>query len=104
MSGPGQPQRLRPLAHAYVEHPQALSHREAPGYLLVELPGDELLAYDIAQRAQLAQPGIRRTPREGRRAQGRSPRFTCGFGSRRRRNWRLRIRAYATAPRLGSSG
>ncbi|GHB27583.1 hypothetical protein GCM10010306_021320 [Streptomyces umbrinus] len=93
MPGPGQPQRLRALAHAHVEHTQPLPDGEPPGYLLVELPGDQFLSYDITQAAQLAQPGFGRAPRERSRAQGRSPRLTCGFGSRRRRIWRLRISA-----------
>jgi hypothetical protein len=93
MPGPGQPQRLRALAHPDVEDPQPLPHREPPGYLLVELPGHQLLPYDITQAAQLVQPGIRRAPGEGCCAQGRSPRLTCGFGSRSRRIWRVRISA-----------
>jgi hypothetical protein len=93
MPGPGQPQRLRALAHSDVEHPQSLPDREPAGYLLVELPGHQLLSYDITQPAQLAQPGIRRASGERCRAQGRSPRLTCGFGSRRRRIWRVRISA-----------
>ncbi|WP_234384433.1 hypothetical protein [Streptomyces sp. MMG1121] len=53
MAEPGQPQCLRALAHPHVEHPQPLPDREPPGYLLVQLPGDQLLPYDIAQPAQL---------------------------------------------------
>ncbi len=64
MPGAGQPQRLRALAHAHVEHAQPLPHGEPPGYLLVELPGDQFLPYDITQAAQLAQPGIGGAPRE----------------------------------------
>lgn len=56
--GPGQPQRLRALAHAHVEDAQPLPDGEPPGYLLVELPGDQFLSYDITQTAQLAQPGF----------------------------------------------
>ncbi|GAA0324713.1 hypothetical protein GCM10009540_50480 [Streptomyces turgidiscabies] len=76
MAGPGQPQRLRALAHTDVEHPQPLPDREPPGYLLVELTGDQFLSYDIPQPAQPVQPGIRRAPGERRSAQGRSPRLT----------------------------
>ncbi|GGU78665.1 hypothetical protein GCM10010260_08960 [Streptomyces filipinensis] len=93
MTEPGQPQRLRALTHPDVEHPQPLSDREPPGYLLVELPGHQLLPYDITQVAQLVQPRVCRTPGESVSAQGRSPRLTCGFGSRSRRIWRERIRA-----------
>lgn len=92
MTEPGQPQGLRALAHPHVEHPQPLPDREPPGYLLVELPGHQLLPYDIAQPAQPAQPGVGRTPGESVSAQGRSPRLTCGFGSRSRRIWSERIR------------
>jgi hypothetical protein len=70
-----------------------LPDREPPGYLLVELPGHQFLPDDVPQSAQLVQPGIRRAPGERRSAQGRSPRLTCGFGSRRRRIWRERISA-----------
>ena len=62
MAGPGQPQRLRALAHADVEHPQPLPDREPAGYLLVELPGHQLLPYDIAQPAEPVQPGIAAPP------------------------------------------
>ncbi|GAA3481764.1 hypothetical protein GCM10018966_062950 [Streptomyces yanii] len=108
MAGPGQPQRLRALSHADIENPQPLTDREARGYLLVELPGDELLADGVAQPAEPSEPrrrgpgepvvpgvpegGIARQAR-GRtadrvgklRTQGRSPRLTCGFGRRSRR-------------------
>lgn len=93
VSGPGQPQRLGALPHAHVEHPQPLPDREAADYLLVDLAGDQLLSYDLTQCAQPVQPGIRGTSGESGRAQGRSPRLTCGFGSRRRRIWSVRIRA-----------
>ncbi|GED87448.1 hypothetical protein TNCT6_45330 [Streptomyces sp. 6-11-2] len=93
MPGPGQPQRLRALAHPHVEHPQPLPDREPRGYLLVELPGHQLLSYDITQPTQFVQPGVRGTLGESGRAQGRSPRLTCGLGSRSRRIWRERIRA-----------
>ncbi len=93
MTGPSEPQRLGALTHTDVEDPQPLPHRVPPGYLLIELPGHQLLSYDVPQSAQPAQPGIRRAPGERRRAQGRSPRLTCGFGSRSRRIWRERIRA-----------
>ncbi|GHF91227.1 hypothetical protein GCM10018783_72580 [Streptomyces griseosporeus] len=93
VTGAGQPQRLRALAHPDVEHPQPLPDREPPGYLLVELARDQLLPYDVTQPAEPAQPGVRRTPGERRRAQGRSPRLTCGLGSRSRRICRERIRA-----------
>ncbi|GHH01736.1 hypothetical protein GCM10018780_30190 [Streptomyces lanatus] len=93
MPGPGQTQGLGALAHPDVEHPQPLSDREPPRYLLIELPGHKLLSYDITQPTQPAQPGIGRTPGEGLSAQGRSPRLTCGFGSRSRRIWSERIRA-----------
>jgi len=89
---PGQPQRLRALAHPHVEYSQPLPDREPPGYLLVELPGDQLLSYDITQPAQPVQPGVGRTPGESLCAQGRSPRLTCGFGSRSRRICSERIR------------
>jgi hypothetical protein len=62
--GPGQPQRLRALAHPDVEHPQPLSDGIPAGYLLVELPGHQFLSYDIPQPAQPAQPGVRRAPGE----------------------------------------
>nr|BFD85256.1 hypothetical protein StreXyl84_46570 [Streptomyces sp. Xyl84] len=91
MPGPGQPQCLRALPHPDVEHPQPLPDGKAPGYLLVELPGHQFLPYDITQSAQLRQPGVRRTPGESGRTQGRSPRLTCGFGRRRRRIWSERI-------------
>lgn len=91
--GPGQPQGLRALTHAHVEDPEPLPDREASGYLLVDLPGDQLLSYDLTQRAQPVQPGLSGTSGESGRAQGRSPRLTCGFGSRRRRIWSVRIRA-----------
>ena len=39
-----------------VEHPQPLPHGVAGGYLLVELAGHELLADDVAQPAEPAQP------------------------------------------------
>ena len=68
--GPGQPQRLRALAHAHVEDPQPLPDREASGYLLVELPGDQLLSYDLAQSAQPVQPGLSGTPGERRSCSG----------------------------------
>ncbi|GGV39217.1 hypothetical protein GCM10010277_26800 [Streptomyces longisporoflavus] len=90
MPGAGEPQRLRALAHAHVEHAQPLPHGEAPGYLLVELPGDQLLAYGVTQAAQLLKP---RGGPAGETAQGRSPRLTCGFGRRSRRIWSVRIRA-----------
>ena len=91
--GAGQAQRLRALAHADVEHAQPLPHGEARGYLLVELPGDQLLADRVAQSAEPAQP-LGGHPREagGLRAQGRSPRLTCGLGRRSRRIWSVRIR------------
>ncbi|MFD7234971.1 hypothetical protein ACFWAT_06635 [Streptomyces syringium] len=43
MAGTGQPQRLRALAEADVEHAQPPADREPRGYLLVQLPGDQLL-------------------------------------------------------------
>ncbi|GAB1330101.1 hypothetical protein ACE1SV_44400 [Streptomyces sennicomposti] len=92
MTGAREAQRLRALAHPDVEHPQPLPDGEPPGYLLLQLPGDQFLPYDIAQPAQLGQPGIGRVPGEGGRAQGRSPRLTCGFGSLSRRICRERIR------------
>ncbi|MDT0475248.1 hypothetical protein AB0465_40830 [Streptomyces griseoviridis] len=51
MAGPRQPQRLDALPGAHVEHPQPPPDREARGYLLVELPGDQLLPYDGPQTA-----------------------------------------------------
>ncbi|GAA1426229.1 hypothetical protein GCM10009601_34730 [Streptomyces thermospinosisporus] len=84
MPGPGQPQRLRALAHADVQHPQPPADREAGGYLLVQLAGDQFLPYDVPQAAELAQPGLGRAAGERRRAQGRSPRLTWGLGSRSR--------------------
>ncbi|GAB2740529.1 hypothetical protein GCM10027072_40090 [Streptomyces bullii] len=93
MPEPGQAQRLRPLAHPHVEHPQPLPDREPPGYLLVQLAGHQLLPYDVPQTARPVQPGLRRAPGERRRAQGRSPRLTCGLGSRSRRIWSERISA-----------
>ncbi|GGZ09900.1 hypothetical protein GCM10010365_31330 [Streptomyces poonensis] len=83
--GTRQPQRLRAPAHAHVQHPQPLPDREPPGYLLVELPGHQLLPYRLAQPVPAAGPGVRRALGERRCAQGRSPRLTCGFGSLRRR-------------------
>ncbi len=91
--GPGQPQRLGALAHPDVEHAQPPAHGEAPGYLLVQLPGHQLLPYDVAKPGQSCRPGLGRVPGERRRAQGRSPRLTWGFGSRRRRIWSERISA-----------
>ncbi|GAA5042404.1 hypothetical protein GCM10023336_03220 [Streptomyces similanensis] len=92
MTGPGEPQRLRAPAHPDVEHPQPLPDGEPPGYLLLQLPGDQFLPYDVAQPARPGRPGIGRAPGESSRAQGRSPRLTCGFGSLSRRIWRERIR------------
>ncbi len=91
--GPRQPQRLCALPHPDVEHPQPLPHGEAGGYLLVDLAGHQLLSYDLTQRPQPVEPGLGGVPGESRRAQGRSPRLTCGFGNLRRRIWRVRIRA-----------
>ncbi|GGL85653.1 hypothetical protein GCM10010129_31710 [Streptomyces fumigatiscleroticus] len=93
MPGPGQPQRLRALSHAHVEHPQPLPDREPRGYLLLQLPAHQLLPDRVAQAAEAAEPGLRRVPGERRRAQGRSPGLTIGFGSRSRRIWRVRISA-----------
>lgn len=77
MAGPGQPQRLRAPAHAHVEHPQPLPHREARDYLLLQLAGHQLLTDDVTQTAGPAQrTRRRRTVRERSGAQGRSPRFT----------------------------
>ncbi|GAA1364560.1 hypothetical protein GCM10009612_45000 [Streptomyces beijiangensis] len=94
MARPGEAQRLGALAHADVEHSQPLADREPDGYLLVDLTGDKLLTHGVAQPAQALQPGGRRTIEAlGLRAgQGRSPRLTCGFGSRIRRIWSVRIR------------
>ncbi|MDX2700610.1 hypothetical protein [Streptomyces ipomoeae] len=47
MPGPGQPQRLRALPHTDVEHPKPLPDGEPPGYLLVDLAGDQFLSYDL---------------------------------------------------------
>ncbi|MBB4884665.1 hypothetical protein ACH4U6_23995 [Streptomyces netropsis] len=44
MAGAGQPQRLRALAEAHVEHAQPTADREPRRYLLVQLAGDQLLA------------------------------------------------------------
>ncbi|GGY81448.1 hypothetical protein GCM10010343_02520 [Streptomyces avidinii] len=98
MPGAGQPQCLRALAHADVEHAQPLPDREALRDLLVDLPAHELLPDGVAQSAEAfePEPGAFREAfprRAGRRsAQGRSPRLTCGFGRRSRRIWRVRIR------------
>ncbi len=54
--GAGQPQRLRPLAHAHVEYPQPLPHGEALRDLLVDLPAHELLTDRVAQSAQALEP------------------------------------------------
>ncbi|ARZ70484.1 hypothetical protein SMD11_4891 [Streptomyces albireticuli] len=43
MARPGQPQGLGALAGADVEDPQPAAHREAGGYLFVELACDQLL-------------------------------------------------------------
>ncbi|GHH74439.1 hypothetical protein GCM10018793_15670 [Streptomyces sulfonofaciens] len=104
MSGPGQPQCLRALAHAHVQQPQPPAHREAAGDLLVELPCHQFLAHRVAKAAETLQPEIRTTGEAGGSrllggtlveycAQGRSPRLTCGFGIRSRRIWSERIRA-----------
>ena len=91
--GAGQAQGLGALAHADVQHAQAPAHRETPGYLLVELTGHELLADDVAQPAEALEPGAGGPGEPGRlAAQGRSPRLTCGLGSRSRRIWSVRIR------------
>ncbi|GHE79119.1 hypothetical protein GCM10018789_02220 [Streptomyces werraensis] len=94
MAGPGQPQRLRAPAHAHVEHPEPLPHREARDYLLLELAGHQLLTDDVTQTAGSGRrTRRRRTVRERGGAQGRSPRFTWGLGSRSRRIWSVRISA-----------
>lgn len=109
MSGAGQAQCLRALAGTDVQDPQPLPDREAARDLLVQLPGDQLLADGVAQPAEPVQP--RRSgsgepgdgitgPAGGRaagraeeiRTQGRSPRLACGLGSRSRRIWSVRIR------------
>ncbi|GAA2725129.1 hypothetical protein GCM10010315_56590 [Streptomyces luteosporeus] len=97
MAGPGQPHRLGAPAGADVEHAQPPADREEGGYLLVDLPGDELPTDGVPQPPGPARPllcaaaeagGVR-----GVTAQRFSPRFTFGLGSRRRRIWRVRISA-----------
>lgn len=73
--GPCEAQGLGALAHPDVEDPQPLSHREAAGYLLVQLPCDQFLPHDVPQTAEAVQPGGRPSL-ETDRAQGRSPRLT----------------------------
>ena len=65
VAGAGQPQGLGALAHADVEHPQPLPHREAGADLLVELPGHQLLADDVAQSAEAAEPAGRAADEAG---------------------------------------
>ncbi|GHJ28968.1 hypothetical protein TPA0910_34010 [Streptomyces hygroscopicus subsp. sporocinereus] len=86
MARAGQPQGLGALADAHVEHPQPLSHREAGGDLLIQLVGDQRLPEGVPQGAEAAQPAARPAGEAGGlAAQGRSPRLTCGLGSRSRR-------------------
>jgi hypothetical protein len=71
--------------------------REAGGELLVQLAGDQLLPDGVPQAAEAREPGVGsadeaavlRVPVPD--AQSLKPRPTCGFGSRRRRIWRVRI-------------
>ncbi len=63
--GPCQPQRLGALPHADVEDPQPLAHREAADYLLVELPGHQLLPYDVPQTPSLSSQASAAPPANG---------------------------------------
>ncbi|MFG3393223.1 hypothetical protein [Streptomyces parvus] len=56
MTGPREAQRLGALAHADVQDTQPPAHREPPGYLLVQLPGDQLLTDLVAYAVETRQP------------------------------------------------
>ncbi|MEG3626309.1 hypothetical protein [Streptomyces poriticola] len=62
MPGARQAQRLGAAPHTDVEHPQPTADREPPGQLLVQLPGDQLLPYELRQPTGAGRPGLRRTP------------------------------------------
>jgi hypothetical protein len=80
--------------------------REVDGELLVELAGHQLLTDGVPQAAEAGEPARRAAGETAvagagrgvgaaaavQRAQGLVPRPTCGFGSRRRRIWSVRIR------------
>jgi hypothetical protein len=113
VSEPGQPQRLRALSRADVKHPQTTPGMRAGRLrvgapprpkvlgewdeLFIELARDQLLSDGVPQAAEAREPAGRpagesfvpQVPVPG--AQSLAPRPTCGFGSRRRRIWSVRI-------------